>query len=90
MSVNASFVALVCLQLSLVFCLYEDHKKPTYLEARVGSYVVFDCKLSIVLFSLGSIVRTIKKKMIAGPLEFPNDYPIAYHLFWRKDVSNLF
>ena len=27
-----------------VLCMYEEHKKPTYIDGRVGGYVVFNCK----------------------------------------------
>lgn len=30
------------------------------------------------------------RSLFAGPLEFPQEnYPIPYHLYWRKDVSHL-
>lgn len=58
---------LASLNLSQILCIYEEYKSPSsYLEGRVGGFVVFNCNL-----------------------EFPNEYPIPYHLQWRKDVSIL-
>ncbi|CRL00837.1 CLUMA_CG014088, isoform A [Clunio marinus] len=34
---------LLYMHCQLVFCLFEENKKPTYLEGRVGGYVVFNC-----------------------------------------------
>ncbi|KAG5676191.1 hypothetical protein PVAND_006040 [Polypedilum vanderplanki] len=66
----SSFVLMfiMCLQFIAVLCMYEEYKKPTYLEARVGGYVIFNC-----------------------PLEFPQEnFPIPYHLHWRKDSKLIF
>lgn len=36
---------LLILNVSVVHCLYDEYRKPTYLEGRVGSYVVFNCHI---------------------------------------------
>lgn len=41
-----SLSLLLCVQLSVVSCMYEELKKPTYLEGRVGGNVLFNCKIS--------------------------------------------
>jgi hypothetical protein len=36
---------LLILNISAVHCLYEEYRKPSYLEGKVGSYVVFNCHI---------------------------------------------
>ena len=42
------FCVLLLLNVSAVSCLYEEYKKPTYLEGRVGGYTVFNCEFQLV------------------------------------------
>lgn len=66
MSYNIFVAAVLCLQFLLASSLYEEYKKPTYLESRVGGYVIFDCEFflflsvkSCVKTQMGSIYRSI-------------------------------
>lgn len=36
---------LLILNISAVHSLYEEYRKPTYLEGRVGSHIVFNCHI---------------------------------------------
>ena len=70
-----------------VLCMYEEHKKPTYIEGRVGGYVILNCKHNLKL-KITRIFQETTLYYFIGPLEFPQEnYPIPYHLHWRKDVS---
>lgn len=38
------FCLFFLLNVSVVSCIYEEYKKPSYLEGRVGGYTVFNCE----------------------------------------------
>lgn len=59
-----------------------EEKEPIYLESKVGGWIVFDCEwINVMTYEF---IKNIF--FFEGPLEFPNDYPIPYHLHWKKEV----